>query len=282
MSFQPITPMGGLPGWIFLNRTLKNQRRVFSNSPDLKRDITYFRQNIASIKTAEDLVKDRKLLKVALGAFGLDKDIDKQFFIKKVLSEGVQSRGAFANRLVDKSYADLARAFGFGNSSGPETQKAGFANGIINRFQTWQFEIAVGKQDASMRLALGFKREISGIAASANSSDTGWYRILGAPPLRTVIEEALHLPKSFATLKLDRQIKTLKTRVESLYGGSSAAVFSKPENTEKLVRSFLLARQMAGQSSRSSSASTALAILGVGSGQPGNSDAMAAIFSALY
>ena len=40
------------------------------------------------MKSAADLVADRRLLKVALGAFGLEGEIDKKAFIRKVLEEG--------------------------------------------------------------------------------------------------------------------------------------------------------------------------------------------------
>ena len=53
------------------------------------------------IASAEALVKDRRLLTVALGAFGLDGEIDKKFFIRKVLEGGTEASDSLANRPYD-------------------------------------------------------------------------------------------------------------------------------------------------------------------------------------
>lgn len=47
--------------------------------PKIRNDEAYFRAKIGSVKTAEQLVSDRRLLKVALGAFGLEADINNRF-----------------------------------------------------------------------------------------------------------------------------------------------------------------------------------------------------------
>ena len=47
---------------------------TFTKSIELKRDTEYFQEKISSITSAEELVSDRRLLTVALGAFGLQDD----------------------------------------------------------------------------------------------------------------------------------------------------------------------------------------------------------------
>ncbi len=66
MSFQPVIPLPGLSGWRFLQRTMEAQSDVFDRRPDLSRDTAYFEANIGKINSAEDLVADRRLLRVAL------------------------------------------------------------------------------------------------------------------------------------------------------------------------------------------------------------------------
>ena len=70
--FQPVLPLSGFPGWILLNRTFESQSEAFNASPQIVRDTDYFVEYIASVRTAEELVADRRLLSVALGAFGLE------------------------------------------------------------------------------------------------------------------------------------------------------------------------------------------------------------------
>ncbi|MEM6565334.1 MAG: flagellar protein, partial [Pseudomonadota bacterium] len=66
--FTPVIPSTGLVGWRFLQRTYDTQFEAFSQSSQLTRATDYFAQNINGVSTAEDLVSDRRLLEVALGA----------------------------------------------------------------------------------------------------------------------------------------------------------------------------------------------------------------------
>ena len=92
MSYTPAIPLSGYAGWAFLKRTMPTQQASFNAAPQNKRDEDYFREKIGTINTAEQLVNDRRLLRVALGAFGLDKDINNKFFIQKVLQDGTLLR----------------------------------------------------------------------------------------------------------------------------------------------------------------------------------------------
>lgn len=283
MSFQPVTPVGGLAGWSFLNRTKAEQADHFRSSPEVLRDTDYFRENIAGIATAADLVADRRLLKVALGAFGLDSDINKQYFIRKVLEEGTIADDSMANRLVDKRYAEMAESFGFDAPSGPATTAPGFADQIVSAHETRQFEIAVGEQSDALRLALTFQREIPVLATNFPDGKTGWFRILGSPPLRTVIEGAFGLPGEFAALDIDKQAEIISDRTLSLLGSGDVSVFSNPENLETLLSQFLALDGQSGSTAAYSPAASALTILGAGGpAQTPGSATMNALFAALY
>jgi len=113
MSFAPILPLSGTAGWALLKRTMAAQTAALNASPEMARDADYFSANIGKITSADQLVNDRRLLKVALGAFGLEGDIANKAFIKRVLTDGTQSKTALANKLADKRYAQLSAAFGF-------------------------------------------------------------------------------------------------------------------------------------------------------------------------
>ncbi|SIO49914.1 Protein of unknown function [Rhodovulum sp. ES.010] len=132
MSFQPVVPFGGFAGWRFLERTMERQQDAFNESPAVQRDLDYFAEKIGDVKTADDLVGDYRLLKVALGAFGLQDDIGSKFFIKKVLSEGTTAEDAFATKLSDKSYERLAEAFSFlsADAAAARTDQTTFARDL--------------------------------------------------------------------------------------------------------------------------------------------------------
>ncbi len=282
MTYQPVTPLGGIAGWAFLNRTKARQSSSFANSPEIKRDIAYFRNNIGKITSAKDLVANRRLLKVALGAYGLDGDLNKRFFIRKVLEGGTANPKAMANRLVDKRYVQLTNAFGFGSTFGRRNSQAGFGNKLTSAYITREFEIAVGKNNDTFRLAMSFQREIAEIANNSGTGNTGWYRIIGSPPTKKVFEEAFRLPSAFSSLNIDRQVSTLKDKVQSAYGAKTTAVFKDPKNVQNILRQFLVARSISGQSSALSGQSAALSILKQGMVPDSGASAMDAIFNALY
>lgn len=260
MTFQPVVPTGGLVGFSFLTRTLDTQTAAFNKSAPIARDTAYFEENIAQVKTAEDLVSDRRLLRVALGAFGLSEDINSKAFVQKILEGGSQDRAALANRLADDRYSDFAKAFGFGDLGGARTARAGFAADIIGKYRAREFEVAIGNQDQSMRLALDADRSLPAIAALSGSEETRWLKIMGNPPLRKVFETALGLPQSFGTVDIDQQVEEFRDRANRQLGITSLAEFADPEKRDALVQRFLVLEQVSSFSTQSSG-SVALTLL---------------------
>ncbi|MDB6452492.1 DUF1217 domain-containing protein [Falsirhodobacter sp. 20TX0035] len=244
MSFTPVVPMSGYAGWTFLQRTMDKQKDAFDSSATMQRDEAYFREKIGNVRTAEDLVSDRRLLKVALGAFGLDGDINNSFFIRKVLEEGTTEKSALANRLSDKTYRALSEAFGFDNAKAPETTKTGFADKILSRYSDKQFEAAVGEQNTSMRLALNAQRELGELVKKDSSDLTKWYTVLGSEPLRQVMQTAFNLPTAFASIDLDQQVRQIQDKFDSLMGTESLSTLSDPKQMDKLLKRFLTMSQI--------------------------------------
>ena len=262
MTFIPAIAFGGFAGWTVLKRTQERQTAVLASTVEFKRDEDHFRANIGKINTAEQLVADRRLLKVALGAFGLDGDINNKFFIRKVLEDGTLDVGALANRLADKQYQKMSSTFGFGDFAVPATKISDFPDKIIAAYKTRQFELAVGTQNDDLRLALNTTRELSGIATRAGSSeDARWFSVLGNAPLRRVFEKALALPASLGALDLDRQLATFKAKAGVVFGDNSITQFSDPAKVEGLVRRFLLRSESDAFASQNSAGSSALQML---------------------
>lgn len=239
MSFRPVIPSEGYQGWQVLSRTKDRQMQVFSNTAEMRRDEAYFRENIGKIDNAADLVADRRMLKVALSAFGLEGDLNNRAFIRKVLEDGTLKSDALSSRLADKRYAQFSRAFGF-DLVVPRTKISDFADKILSSYKARSFEVAVGDVSATMRLALGAQRELPEIAASTESANTKWYRILGSPPLRKVIEGAFGLPSNFSSVNLDQQLTTVRNKANALFGSDDPTVLSDPAKLEKMIRLFTI------------------------------------------
>lgn len=261
MSYTPAIPLGGYAGWAFLTRTRAAQMEAFVSSPTLQRDEAYFRDRIGGISTAEDLVADRRLLSVALGAFGLEADIDSKYFIRKVLEDGTLRPDALANRLADKRYLEFSKAFGFGDYTTPRTKLSDFADTILEGYKTRSFEAAVGGQSDEMRLALNAQRELATLAGRSLTDDARWFSVMGSAPLREVFQTALGLPSAFAAIDLDQQLATFRDRAESVLGTSEISMFGDPGKIEALIRVFLVRAEAQSSSTVYSAQSMALTLL---------------------
>lgn len=252
MTFAPIIPFSGYSGWAFLKRTQVTQRAAMDVTPKAKSDEDYFRKSIGKVNSAEELVADRRLLQVALGAFGLEGDINNKYFIKKVLADGTLTDGALSSRLANKQYEKLSAAFGFGDFSTPRNKLSDFADKTLALFKERQFEAAVGDQNADYRIALNAERELAALARKSSSEDTLWYTVLGNIPLRRVFEGALGLPRSFGSIDLDQQLTTMKSRLEARTGSNSLRQFADPAKLESIIRRFLVQTDVANSSAQSS------------------------------
>ena len=260
MSFNPVVPVSGYAGWTFLNRTMAKQTAAFVKSPEIKRDEDYFRANIGKVNTAEELVKDRRLLKVALGAFGLDADLGNKAFIQKILKDGSLNPQALANKLADKQYLKLSVAFGFGDFATPRSKLSDFPDKIIAAYRARQFEAAVGNRDGDLRLALNAQRELATLATKSGTEQIKWLGILGNSALKQVFSKALGLPTSIGAVDLDQQLLAFQDRAETTFGDKTVSQFTDPAKVEVLIRRFMVRAQADAISSQSGS-SAALAML---------------------
>ncbi len=245
MSFAPLIPAPGLAGWRYLERTLDRQEAAHARAPAALRDEAYFRQWIGQVRSAEELVADRRLLRVALTAFGLGEDINNRAFLTRVFDSDPGDRRSFAGRLTDKRYFEMAQAFGFRDPAGPRILRPGMAEAVLQRAREQRFEQAVGAQDPNMRLALAAQRDLSRLAAQPGGDEARWYTILGTPSLRSVFDTAFGLPREFAALDLDRQVQVLRARTERLTGSAEVAQFTDPARIDRLINRFFVGAQLA-------------------------------------
>jgi hypothetical protein len=264
MTFTPALPLGGLAGWAFLKRTEPAQKAALDRTAEARRDEAYFREKIGSITSAEELVSDRRLLKVALGAFGLEADIQNRAFIRKVLEDGTLKPEALSNRLADKQYRAMSAAFGFGDFSVPRTKLSDFADKVLPTYADRRFEAAVGAQNNSFRIALNAERELPALAGRNTSDATKWFTILGNAPLRELFSTALRLPSGFGALDLDRQVKLLKERADTAFGSDRVDQFSDPAKVDTLIRRYLIQTDLAGGTATGLKGQVALQLLQTG------------------
>lgn len=259
--FQPVIPIGGLGGWRFLQETYDSQFEAFTKNAQLQRDTDYFRDNISGIESAEQLVGDRRLLTVALGAFGLQDDINSQFFIRKIFEEGTTSDDALANRFSDPRYKEMSQAFGFGPGEFLKVGEPVFAEAIIERYETIEFEIAAGQQNEAMRFALYAEREMGVLADEEMSNDAKWFTLMSEPPLRQLFEKAFNLPTSFGQIDLDQQLEVFKKRAKKEFGSDDLTIFNDPALVQDLITKYVVRDQISQFNASFSSNAIALTLL---------------------
>lgn len=261
MSFQPVVVGSGIAGWRFIERTYDVQFESFGNSAALERDTEYFKQNIGSIESAADLVSDRRLLGVALGAFGLKDDLDNRYFIQKILEDGTSADSALANRLADDRYSKFSEAFGFGPGEIRKTGDVAGMNTVLDDHKVQEFEIAVGETDDTLRIALFTQHSLVELANSGSNGDALWFKVMGTPPLRSFFEAALGLPEAFGQVDIDRQLGVFKERLEQFTGDDSIQQFRDPESLEQITNMYLARSQISETGGVNSSGSNALILL---------------------
>lgn len=262
MSYQPVVPFSGYSGWIVLQNTEEMQRETFNASAEVTRTTDYFKENIGNVSSVEDLMADRELLSVALGAFGLEDDIDNSYFIQKVLEEGTLDEDSLANKLSDTRYFELAEAFGFGDFDTPNTVLSTFGDEIVDLYQDRQFEVAVGEQNTSMRLALSMERELAALAESDTTDNGRWYSVMGNEAVREVFETAFGLPSTLGANDLDVQLKEFRKKAEQYMDDGEVSQFSDPAKRDELVKLYLLKAEIEAGTSFMTPASAALVLLG--------------------
>lgn len=244
MSFQPIVIGTGLVAWRNLQRTLPQQLETFANTPQQKRLMEGFIAKAPTLKSAEAIVADREVLTLALGAYGLQDDLENRFFVKRILNEGGSDPDALANRMSDSRYKRLATDFALDGLSRLVGILPTTANNVSESYIQQAFSVAVGENEPNLRLALNAEREFERIAELDVSSDAKWFLLMGNPPLRSVVETALSLPRAFGQLDIDKQLEVFKEKSQATFGVKEIDDLAVDETRAKIVDSFLLKEQL--------------------------------------
>jgi hypothetical protein len=133
MTFSPTVLGSGVGGYAYLKRTREAQQGLFQKSAVVSRETKVFAEKIERVETSDQLMADRAVLKVALGAFGLSEDINNRAFIKKILDSDLSDTKSLANRLADKRYLAFAQAFNFASPDGPRLPDAASPGGLSEK-----------------------------------------------------------------------------------------------------------------------------------------------------
>ncbi|HYG87165.1 MAG TPA: DUF1217 domain-containing protein [Azospirillum sp.] len=175
----------------------------FKDSPDVKREVEYFKSAVGKLKSVDDLFKDRRLLAFLASASNLAGEEQYPGKMKRILTESVDNKDAVMYRLTDKRYSQAAESFRF--DQGLSKIKSA-QDDIIAAYQKSQYEASVGNENAAVREARHFENY-------AGNVKTVW-EILGDPILRKVVTKTLGIPEQIAFQPLDTQAKAVTDRLD--------------------------------------------------------------------
>ncbi|MEW9616648.1 DUF1217 domain-containing protein [Shinella sp. S4-D37] len=176
---------------------LQTSLKRVSEQPDVKRETEYYLARIGSVKSVDDFFADARLYNYAMKAHGLEDMAYAKAFMRKVLTEGVDDKEAFANQLSDTRYKELAQSLNFARDGELATTFERAQKGVVEKYTRQTLEVSAGEDNTGVRLALYFERMASSI--------TSGYSIIADDALAQVVRTALQLPAEFAATDIDRQ-----------------------------------------------------------------------------
>lgn len=212
-----------LDSYRFVTNDLTRSLQTTSKQPQVARQTENYLADIGKIKSIDDFVKNDRVYRYAMQAFGLDDMIYAKAMVKKVLTEGLESSTALANRLNDPRFKELATVFNFGKYGETTTDSVDAKQGVVDRFVRLQLENQNGQQNEGVKLALYFARK-----APKLSSTLG---ILADKNLLKVMQTALNIPESTGLMDLDKQAEMYAKRID-------IADFKDPAKLDKFMVRF--------------------------------------------
>ena len=180
-----------------ISSDLQTSLKRVAEQPDVKRETEYYLSRIGDIKTVDAFFADSRLYNYAMKAHGLDDMAYAKAFMRKVLTEGIDADDAFANKLSDNRYKELAQSLNFARHGELATTFERARTGVTEKYARQTLEVSAGTDNTGVRLALYFERMASSI--------TSGYSIIADDALARVVRTALGLPDEFAASDVDRQ-----------------------------------------------------------------------------
>lgn len=229
-----------------LTKDMSKSLTQVAQEPDVSRETDYFLSHIGNVKTIDDFLKDYRLYSYAMKAYGLSDMTYAKAFMRKVLTEGVSDKDAFANKLSDTRYRQFATAFNFAGLGAQATSTTAATTGTATQYVTQTMEENAGDQNEGLRLALYFTRKASTV--------TNAYQILADKALTQVVQTAMGWSPTISSSDIDAQAKMITDKID-------LTDFQDPAKVTKFVQRFA-AMWDATQAQSDNSTNPALVLIG--------------------
>lgn len=186
-------------------------------------ETAYYLEHIGSVKSIDDFLGNTRLFKYAMEAFGLSEMAHAKAFVRKILNEGVDDAGSFANRLDDDRFLAFARVFNFARDGEAVTATSEATQGIVDRYVRQQLEVSAGEDNEGVRLALYFQREAPKVTSA--------YGLLADEALWQVVKTLFGFPDGMAAQDIEKQAAAVEHRLD-------IGALQDPEALDRLLTRF--------------------------------------------
>ncbi|MGO7958750.1 DUF1217 domain-containing protein [Rhizobium leguminosarum] len=212
-------------------------------------EISYFREQMATITTASEFLADDRLVSFVLEAKGLDPDDVTSDALEEMFSSDLDDEDSYVNKLDDNRFAELVGAFNFdqdGNISADPTgtvQQRGDVLETIDAYVRLTLEDDQGDSNTGVRLALYFQRKAPEISSA--------YDILGDSALFEFFTTSFNLSSYVSNMDVDKQAEMIDNFIDM-------KDLSDPDKVDDLIKRFTAMYDMVNGTGTTS---TALSIL---------------------
>lgn len=189
-----------------ITRDLDKSLARTAAEPDVARATAYYNDNIVNVKSVDDLMRDDKLYRYVVKAYGLEDMAYAKALIRKVLEGGPDDPKALASKLTDPRFKALATAFDFPAFGAATTSTEAVEKDTVASYMRQTLEQSVGEQNEGVRLALYFQRKAPAVTSA--------YGILADAALLKVAQTALGIPALSSLQDIDIQAKTINSLMD--------------------------------------------------------------------
>lgn len=212
--------------------------QIFINRSDVQREITYYKDNIGSVKSLDDLFANSRLLKFVLSAYDLEDEAQYPGKIRKILESDLSDVDSLANRFEDSRFKQLAQDLNVAVNGVTALTSSGTTDSLVQKYQQIEYERHLDEEAPGVRAAIEFSRRIQSASSTVS--------LLADSVMREVVTVANAIPKEIAYQEEDAQVAAVEAKVDL------AELKSDSNAVEKLVSRYLVLKD-SGTSSGSSS-----------------------------
>ncbi|WP_414473371.1 DUF1217 domain-containing protein [Microvirga sp. M2] len=206
-----------------ITSNLARTKSMIENDASVKREIEYYNKTIKTIKTIDDFIKNDRVFKFAMKAYGLEDMAFGKALIKKLLQEGTSNPLSMANKMSNPLYKEFAKAFDFVGKGADATSAASATTEAVAKYVQQTLEQREGNDNQGVRLALYFKRKASSI--------TNTMGILADKAILEFVQTTFNIPKAAGRADIDVQVRQLEKLL-------NVKDLQDPKKVDKLIQRF--------------------------------------------